>query len=62
MKWAMNIARMGEKINASRIWIRKPDRKRPQGRPRHRWEDRIKMDVRELGRGVWIGFIWLGSR
>jgi hypothetical protein len=33
--------------------------KRPIERPRHRWEDGIKMDVREIGSGVWSGFTWL---
>jgi len=33
--------------------------KRPLARPRHRWEDNIKMDLQEVGWGTWIGFIWL---
>ena len=33
--------------------------KRPLGRPRHRWEDNIKMDLQEVGCGVWIGLSWL---
>jgi hypothetical protein len=33
--------------------------KRPLGRLRRRWEDDIKMDLNEIGFGVWIGFIWL---
>jgi hypothetical protein len=37
----------------------KSDGKRPLGRPRRRWEDRIKMDLREIGWGVWSGFSWL---
>jgi hypothetical protein len=32
-----------------RVFIRRPEGKRPQGRPRHRWEDNIKMDLREIG-------------
>jgi hypothetical protein len=32
---------------------------RPLERPRHRWEDAIRMDLREIGLGVWIGFDWL---
>jgi hypothetical protein len=41
---------------AYRVLVGKPERKRPLGRPRHRWEDNIKMDVREIGWGVmdWI--------
>jgi hypothetical protein len=37
----------GESRNAYRILVGKPKRKRPLGRPRHRWEDNIKMDLRE---------------
>jgi hypothetical protein len=33
--------------------------RRPLGRPRHRWEDNIKMDVPEVGWGAWTGLIWL---
>jgi hypothetical protein len=33
--------------------------KRPFGRPSRRWEDNIKMDVQEVGVGVWIGSFWL---
>ena len=39
-----------------RVLVRKPEGKRPLGRPRRRWEDNIKMDVPEVGCGVmdWI--------
>jgi hypothetical protein len=33
--------------------------RRPLGRPRRRWEDNIKMDLREMGLGMWIGLIGL---
>jgi hypothetical protein len=36
----------------------KARRKRPLERPRRRWEDEIKMDIREIGWGVWSGFTW----
>jgi hypothetical protein len=42
MRWAGHVARMGEKQNACRILVAKPDGKRPLGRPRRRWEDNIK--------------------
>jgi len=38
----------------------KPKGKKPFGRPRHRWEDNINMDIQEVGWGEsWTGFIWL---
>jgi len=47
---------MEEKISVYRILVGKPEGKRPLGRPRHRWEDNIKMDLQEFGCGVmdWI--------
>jgi hypothetical protein len=49
MRWAGHVARMGEKRNAYRILVGKPERKRPLGKPRRRWVDNIKMDLREIG-------------
>jgi hypothetical protein len=49
MRWAGHVARMGEKRNAYRILVGTPEGKRPLGRPRSRWVDNIKMDVREIG-------------
>jgi hypothetical protein len=46
MRWAGHVARMREKRNANSILVRKPEGKRPVGRPRCRWEDNIKMDLR----------------
>jgi hypothetical protein len=46
MRWAGHTARTGEKINAYRILLGKPERKRPLVRPRRRWEDNIRMDLR----------------
>jgi hypothetical protein len=40
---------MGVKRNAYRVLVRKPEGKRPLGRHRRRWEDNIKMDLREIG-------------
>ena len=41
-----------------RVLVGKPEGKRPLGRPRHRWEDNIKMDLQEVG-GVETGWSWL---
>jgi hypothetical protein len=46
MRWSGHVAQMGSKRNAYRILVGKADGKRPAGRPRHRWVDNIKMDVR----------------
>jgi hypothetical protein len=47
---------MGEDRGVHRVLVGKPDRKRPLGRPRRRWEDNIKMDLQEVGRirGDWM--------
>jgi hypothetical protein len=48
---------MGEERKVYKVLVGKPEGKRPRGRPRRRWEDGIRMDLRETGRGVvWIGF------
>jgi hypothetical protein len=49
MKWGGHVARMGEKRNAYKILVEKPEGKRPLGRPRRRWVDNIKIDLREIG-------------
>jgi hypothetical protein len=56
MRWVGHMARMGEERNVYRVLMRKPEGKRPLGRPRHRWEDGIRMDLREIGWGSvdWI--------
>ena len=42
-----------------RILVGKPAGKRPLGRHRRRWEDNIKMNLQEVGCGVWTGSSWL---
>jgi hypothetical protein len=47
---------MGEERGVHRVLVGKPEGKRPLGRPRHRWEDNIKMDLQAVGggRGDWM--------
>jgi hypothetical protein len=49
MRWVGHVARMGEERKVFRVLVGKPEGKRPPGRPRHRWEDGIRMDLREIG-------------
>jgi hypothetical protein len=57
MRWAGHVVRMGESRVAYRVLVGKPEGRRPMGRPRLRWEDNIKADLRELGCVYvdWIG-------
>ena len=45
MRWAGHVERMGERRGIYRGLVGKPEGNRPLGRPRHRWEDNIKMDL-----------------
>jgi hypothetical protein len=62
MRWTGHVARMAEveeeEKNAYRILVEKREGKRPLGRPRRRWVDSVKMDLRQDG-VVWTGSIWL---
>jgi hypothetical protein len=51
MRWVGHVARMEESRNTYRVLVGKPKGKRPLERQRHRWEDGIKMDLREIGWG-----------
>jgi len=56
MRWAGHVACMGERRAVYRVLVWKPEGKRPLGRPRHRWEDNIKMDLQEVRCG---GMDWI---
>jgi hypothetical protein len=49
MRWAGHVARMGLRRGVYRVLVGRPEGKRPLGRPRRRWEDNIKLDLREIG-------------
>jgi hypothetical protein len=56
MRWAGHVARMWEGMSAYRILVGKPEGKRPLGRPRCRWVDNSKTNLREIG---WGGMDWI---
>jgi hypothetical protein len=51
MRWVEHVACMGEERKLYKVLVGKPKGKRPLGRPRRRWEDGVRMDLREIG--VW---------
>jgi hypothetical protein len=56
MRWVGHVACVGERRGVYRVLVGKPEGKRPLGRPRHRWEDNIRMDLQEVGcRSSWLG-------
>jgi hypothetical protein len=57
LRLAGHVARMGEGRGVYRVLVWKPEGMRPLGRPRHRWEDNVRMDLQEVGCGCedWIG-------
>jgi hypothetical protein len=60
LRWAGHVARLGESRGAYRVLAGKPEGRRPLERPSHRWEDNIKMYLREVGWGDtdWINLAW----
>jgi hypothetical protein len=55
MRWTGHVTRKGEKRNAYRILVAKPEENRPLGRPRRLWVVNIRTDLREI---VWDGMDW----
>jgi len=58
MRWVGHVARMGDRRGAYRVSVERPKRKRPLGRPTHKYENNIKKD-QEVGWGAWIRLICL---
>jgi hypothetical protein len=56
MRWAGHVARIGKRRGVYRVLVGKPEGTRPLGRPRHRWEDNINMDLQEVACG---GVDWI---
>jgi hypothetical protein len=59
MGWSAHAARIGEGRVVYKVLVGKPEGKRPPGRPKHRWEDNIKMHLQEVGCRGWTGSSWL---
>jgi hypothetical protein len=62
MRSAGHAARMGQDTKLYKIWVGRPERKRPPRRPRRKWQDGIEMNLRGIGwggGGLWSGFSWL---
>jgi hypothetical protein len=57
-----HVVLMGERRGTCRVLVGKPEGRRPLGRPMHRWEDNIKMDLKKWDGGGWTGLIWLRKR
>ena len=55
LRWVGHVARMGKRRGAYRVFVGKPEGRRPLRRPRHKWEDNIKMGLREVewGHGLY---------
>jgi hypothetical protein len=60
MRWAGHLARVGEEIKVYKGSVGNSEGRRPLGRPRRRWEDGIKLDLREIGWGC-VGGIYLAQ-
>jgi hypothetical protein len=56
MRWTEHVARMGRRGMYAGFWWESQKEKRLLGRPKRRWEDNIKMDLREIG---WGGMYWI---
>jgi hypothetical protein len=59
MRWAGHVVCMGEGRGFYRVFVGRPEGKRPLGRPRRRWECNIKLDLGEMGSIERTGFSWL---
>jgi hypothetical protein len=62
VRWARHVARMGEVRGSCNILVGRPEGRRPLGRPRCRWEDNIKMDLREVAFGDVDWIHWAQDR
>jgi hypothetical protein len=59
IEWVGHVARMGEGRGVYRVLVGKPEEKRPLRKPRRRWDYNIRMNLQEVGCGLWTGLGWL---
>ena len=59
MRWVGRVARVGRRICAHGVMVRRPEGKKSLERRRRRWEDNIRMVLQEVGGETWIGLSWL---
>jgi hypothetical protein len=59
MRLVRHVSLVEEKRNAYKIFVGKPEAKRPLGKPWRRWVDNIRMDIKDIQWEVWNGYIWL---
>jgi hypothetical protein len=59
MRWEGGGVCIGEERKMCKVLVRKPEGKRPLEGPKRRWEDGIRLDLGEIGWGMWSGFNWL---
>jgi len=59
MRWAGHVACMGIRKGIYKDWVGRPEGKRPLGRPRPRWDNNIKMNLKEVKWVAWVGLIRL---
>jgi hypothetical protein len=66
MRWVGHVARMGEGRGVYRVLVGRSEGKKPLGRPRCRWDDNIKIDIREIRIGganwIWLAQNWVQWR
>jgi hypothetical protein len=60
IRWVGCMAHMREGRNVYRVFVGRPEGRRPLGRPRHRWENNIRLDLREIGINE-VNWIWLAQ-
>jgi hypothetical protein len=59
MRWSGPVALVGDRRGVYKVLFGKPERKRPFGRPRRRWEGHLKTNLKKVGWGTWTELSWL---